>query len=49
MVPPTKGKRASTLTMQRVGYMFFLSKQKGGPFDQCWMTDSVLRFKVDNV
>jgi hypothetical protein len=34
---------------QRVGYMFFLSKQKGGPFDQCWMTDSVIRFEVDNV
>ena len=39
----------TTADDQRVGYMFFLSKQKGGPFDQCWMTDSVLRFKVDNV
>jgi hypothetical protein len=29
--------------------MFFLSKQKGGQFDQCWMTDGVLRFEVDDV
>jgi len=34
---------------QRVGYIFMLSKQKGGPFDRCWMTDSVLRFEVETV
>jgi hypothetical protein len=39
----------TTADDQRVGYMFFLSKQKGGPFDQCWMTDSVLWFEVDNI
>ena len=39
----------TTTDDQRDGYMFFLSKQKGGHFDQYWMTDSVLRFEVDNV
>jgi hypothetical protein len=34
---------------QRVGYTFTLSKQQGGPFDQCWMTDSVLRFDVTTI
>ena len=32
-----------------VGYMFILSKQNGGPYDQCWMTDAVLRFKASSV
>jgi hypothetical protein len=31
---------------KRVGYMFVLSKQQGGAYDQCWMTDAVLRFEV---
>jgi hypothetical protein len=31
---------------KRVGYMFILSKQEGGAYDQCWMTDAVLRFKI---
>ena len=31
---------------KRVGYMFILSKQEGGAYDQCWMTDAVLRFEV---
>ena len=34
---------------QRVGYIFTLSKQQGGSFDQCWMTDSVLRFDIKAV
>lgn len=34
---------------RRVAYVFVLSKQKSGPFEQCWMTDSVLRFEVDSV
>ena len=29
-----------------VGYIFILSKQAGGTYDQCWMTDAVLRFEV---
>jgi hypothetical protein len=31
---------------KRVGYMFILSKQEGGAYDQCWMTDAVLRFEI---
>lgn len=34
---------------ERVGYIFILSKQKGGPCDECWMTDSVLRFAVQEI
>lgn len=30
---------------ERVGYLFVLSKQEGGPYDACWMTDSVVRFE----
>ena len=30
----------------RVGYMFVLSKQVGGAYDQCWMTDAVMRFEI---
>lgn len=30
----------------RVGYMFVLSKQEGGAYDQCWMTDAVMRFEI---
>ena len=29
-----------------VGYKFTLSRQKVGPCDGCWMTDSVVRFRV---
>lgn len=32
---------------ERVGYVFILSRQKGAPCDECWMTDSVLRFEVE--
>ncbi|MEM6785518.1 MAG: DUF4864 domain-containing protein [Bacteroidota bacterium] len=28
---------------QRVSYLFGLSKQTGGEYDGCWMTDAVLR------
>ena len=28
---------------RRVSYVFGLSKQRGGTYDECWMTDSVLR------
>jgi hypothetical protein len=31
---------------KRFGYMFILSKQIGGAYDQCWMTDAVLEIKV---
>jgi hypothetical protein len=31
---------------KRVGYLFILNKQEGGAFDQCWMTDAVLRFEI---
>jgi len=31
---------------EQIGYTFFLSKQRGGPFDACWMTDGVIRFNV---
>ncbi len=31
---------------KRVGYMFILSKQIGGAYDQCWMTDAVFEIKV---
>ena len=33
-------------TGERIGYTFFLSKQTGGRFDSCWMTDGVIRFNV---
>ena len=26
-----------------------LTKQQGGPFDQCWMTDSVVKFEVETI
>jgi len=31
---------------KRVGYMFILSKQEGGTYDQCGMTDAVLRYEI---
>lgn len=31
---------------ERVGYVFFLSQQEDGPCEACWMTDSVIRFSV---
>ena len=34
---------------ERVGYLFVLSKQKKGQYDQCWMTDSVIRYEVDAI
>lgn len=30
-------------TGARVAYMFFLSRQHGGPYDGCWMTDGVTK------
>jgi len=30
-------------TGARVAYMFLLSRQHGGPYDGCWMTDGVTR------
>jgi len=34
---------------EHVAYVFALSKQKGGPCDGCWMTDSVLRIEGEEV
>lgn len=31
---------------ERVGYVFTLSKQTGGPCDGCWMTDGVVRVEA---
>ena len=31
---------------ERAGFVFTLSRQSGGEFDSCWMTDSVVRFRV---
>ena len=36
----------TALDGKRVGYMFVLSKQEGGVYDQCWMTDAVMRFEI---
>lgn len=36
----------TTKAGEQIGYTFFLSKQRGGPFDACWMTDGVIRFNV---
>ena len=36
----------TTKAGEQIGYTFFLSKQRGGPFDSCWMTDGVIRFNV---
>jgi len=30
----------------RVGYVFELSRQRGGPYDGCWMTDGVVRLEL---
>ncbi len=30
----------------RVGYLFQLSRQTEAPYQDCWMTDSVIRFEV---
>jgi hypothetical protein len=30
-----------TVGERRVSYEFYLIRQEGGPFDQCWMTESV--------
>ncbi len=30
----------------RVGYVFVLSRQRGGVFDRCWMTDSVAHLRL---
>jgi hypothetical protein len=38
----------TTATGEHVGYFFILSKQSGGPYDGCWMTDSVIRFEVED-
>ncbi len=31
---------------ERAGFVFTLSRQSEGEFDSCWMTDSVVRFRV---
>ena len=31
---------------QRVGYVFRLSRQRGAPYEACWMTDGVWRIDV---
>ena len=31
---------------ERAGFVFTLSRQSGGEFDSCWMTDSVVRFRM---
>ncbi len=36
----------TTKAGEQIGYTFLLSKQRGGPFDSCWMTDGVIRFNV---
>lgn len=32
----------------QAGYMFFLSQQTEPPFENCWMTDSVIRIRIPN-
>jgi hypothetical protein len=32
-----------TASGARVAYMFLLSRQRGGAYDGCWMTDGVMR------
>ena len=34
----------SSASGARVTYIFFLSRQHGGSYDGCWMTDGVTRF-----
>ena len=34
---------------KRVGYMFILRKQEGTAYDQCWMTEAVMRLEVTSV
>jgi hypothetical protein len=31
------------------GYIFVLTRQKGGEFDNCWMTDGVLQINMGNL
>ena len=38
-----------TASGERVGYLFFLSRQRGGSCDGCWMTDGVSPFKVEQL
>lgn len=38
----------TTSSGEHVGYFFILSKQSGGTYDGCWMTDSVIRFEVED-
>ena len=32
----------TTKNGEHIGYVFFLSKQEGGSYDACWMTDIVV-------
>lgn len=34
---------------ERVGYLFSLSKQAGGEYEGCWMTDAVVRVNVPDL
>ncbi len=38
----------TTKNGERVGYVFSLSKQEGGPHNACWMTDSVVPVAAQN-
>ncbi len=31
---------------RRAAYLFTLSKQQSAPFENCWMTDSVVRVQI---
>ena len=31
---------------EKAGYMFYLSKQQGDPYHNCWMTDKVIRVRL---
>lgn len=33
---------------ERCGYQFTLTRQQGGPFNDCWMTDGVMRFELSD-
>ncbi len=33
---------------ERAAYFFSLSKQRGGRYDACWMTDAVIRFEIED-
>ncbi|HET6568591.1 MAG TPA: DUF4864 domain-containing protein [Rhodothermales bacterium] len=33
---------------ERYGYLFTLSRQQDGPYDGCWMTESVVPFEIES-